>query len=353
MKKSIISILLIMVITLTMTACINFGAEPSATIPVESIEVDNIYEETLPETESKPEHESEPELKVQYLSHDEIVEMEQEELSAFYSDMLSLSKTEILSADEMNIIGINFYNIWLKNSAYEKEEFDLQSYKVFSNIYEQALENRIPLEEISSWISLPVADILCKYFYSNGFDNPESVSCDLVHLLNIEDFARVCEVFFDNPVMDTNTQIPCNIIQLDYVNYITDMAWNHFDELSRNVSPKTSLSSSELTYQFCEFLLRCSVWKQDNLDNITNIVENILENPYYDVKTKYMYFCNAFYDDEKKAYIDDSISNIAIDSLFKLAENSNEETLEQLEELVEVLRNQEIANKLSSLLMSK
>ena len=54
MKKSIISILLIMVITLTMTACINFGAEPSATIPVESIEVDNIYEETLPETESKP-----------------------------------------------------------------------------------------------------------------------------------------------------------------------------------------------------------------------------------------------------------------------------------------------------------
>lgn len=345
--KNIISTLLVMVIILTMTACSNSDAETLDTTTIEASIVETTCEttDTEPAVETLPEYE----LKVDYLSESEIDEMGAEKLSAFLSDMVHISETETLSANEMNIIGTNFYYIWeTQNSTYNQDEFNQKTYKVFCNIYDQALQYRIPLDELYCWTFLPVPDVLSKYFSSTNFDKPERAYCDSFHFLDSEDVTRVAEVFFANPLMDTNTGIPCILILLDCNTSTTDAAWRHFEELSKNASPKTTLSNEGLTAQICDSLLFTGM-DSKNMNKIADISEIILENPYYDFNIKYMYFCNAFYDYDKEIYSDDTISSRAIDSLFNLAENADENTLKLLKELIEFL-NYNLADKLSCIL---
>ena len=337
MKKSI-SILLIMSILLTMTACSNSDVIAVASTAIETTVVETTCEtaSTEPSIDTLPENE----LKVDYLSQSEIDEMGPEKLSAFLSDMVHISETESLSADEMYIIGTNFYYIWeTHNSTYNQDEFNQQTYKAFCNIYDQALQYRIPLDELYCWTFLPVPDILSKYFSCTNFDKPERAYCDAFNFLDAEDVTRVAEVFFANSLMDTNTGIPCILILLDCNDSTTNAAWKHFEELSKNKSPKTTLSYEGLTAQICDTLLFTAI-DSKNMNKIVDIAVNILENPYYDFNIKYMYFCNAS---------DDTISSVAIDSLFSLAENADGNTHKQLKELIQFL-NFNLADELSCIL---
>lgn len=344
MKKYIIS-LLIMVIILTMTACTNSDAEQAVTTPVESTIADITYE-TFPEPETEPE--LEPEIKIEYLTKSQIQEMGPEELSAFYEEMISVSGTKTLSINDMDIIANNFYNIWHRNSAFDSEEFNLQCYNVFCNVYDQAVNARIPLENISSWSSIPAPEMLCKYFSSSNFEIPENAGFYAIDFLDDEEVSRVAEAFFANPVMATNTHIPSLIIIRDCNKATTDMAWKHFEELSNCTSPKTTQSSASFTSQVCYSLFTTTL-NSDNIRKVAEIAEIMLENPYYDIQTKYMHFCNAFYHFDKNEYTDATIAYKAIDSLFIRAQNADEYTVEQLKGLVDVL-NPSIAGNLSRVL---
>lgn len=332
MKKYIISVLLVMVVLFTMTACSNSNnhlavspsTEPSETLSVEA-EVETEVETTA-ETEAEA-----PTLR--YLTRSQVEELGAEEISDFFAEMVSISETETLSADEMDLMGYNFFNIFNENPACDQDELEAQSYKAFCNIYEQAIESDVPLEKLSSWTHLPVTSILEKYFSSNNFEIPENACCYALWILSEEDVTKVAESFFKNPVMSVNTRIPCIVIMLDYNNSATDMAWLHFEELSKSNSPKTSKDVVSFTEQVCGNILTLN----DHMEKASKIAENILENPYYDMHTKYYYFCNTFYSFAIRGYTDDTIANIAIDSLFELAENADEETCNQLKELAENL----------------
>ena len=339
MKKHIIISLLIVVIILTMTACTHSDIEQAATTPTESTIAEHTYE-TSPEPEL--------EIKIEFLTNSQIQEMDSEKLSTYYSEMINITETKTLSIDDMDIIAKNFSNIWYNISAHDKEEFHQQCYNVFCNIHDQALNNRIPLENLLSWTSIPSPDMLCKYFSSHNFEIPENATCYALNFLDTEDVASVAEAFFANPVMKTNTSVTRLIIVRDCNKSITGMAWKHFKKLSKCTSPETTKSSVSFTTQVCQSLLGAIVDSED-IRKVAEIAEIILENPYYDIQTKYKYFCNAFYNFEKKEYTDATIAFRAVDSLFIRAKNADEYTVEQLKGLVDVL-NPTIAASLSSVL---
>ena len=337
MKKYIIISLLIMVIILTMTACTNSDVEQVATTPVQSTMVDITYE-TSPESE----------IKIEYLTKSQIQKMGPEELSTFYSEMINISETETLSINDMDIIANNFYNIWHRNSAYDNEEFNLQCYNVFCNVYEQASNSRIPLETLSSWTYIPAPEMLCKYFSSSNFETPENAGFYAIDFLDDKEVTRVAEAFFANPIMATNTHIPSLIILRNCNTATTNMAWKHFEELSKCTCPNTTQSSASFTSQVCLSLFT-STLDFDNIRKVAEIAQIMLENPYYDIQTKYMYFCNSGYNFDKNEYTDTTIAYKAIDSLFIRVQNADEYTIEQLKGLVDVL-NPSIAGNLSGVL---
>ena len=103
MKKRIIIVLLIMVITLTITACVNSDVDNVTTTPVESsmsdtTPVESSMSNTTPVesnmSDTTYDTSAEPETKIEYLTKSKIQEMGPEELSAFYSEMNNISKTE-------------------------------------------------------------------------------------------------------------------------------------------------------------------------------------------------------------------------------------------------------------------
>lgn len=331
MKKHFISILLIVVILLAMTGCANSNAISIAPIQTEAeIFETETFESEVPETEAL-----EPELEIEYLSYADIGAMKVEEISEYLAKTVNISETATLSVEDMNIIADTFYNIWNQyHSTDYQKEFDLQFYTVFCNIHEQTLNYNIPLEQLSSWTHLPVPIVLCEYFSSSNFDFPEALECSALDYLDKEDATKVIETFFANPSMETNTIIPCTLILFGYTDYVQNMAWLHFDNLSKNISPKTSLPNDSFTSLFCENLLVTGL-DSENIMKIANVFTNILENPYYDIQAKYVCFFNPFYDFVTATYPDTDIFSSAIDSLLNLAKTADQSTREQLYELID------------------
>ena len=235
--------------------------------------------------------------KVTRLTQSEIGAMGPEDITQFYSEMRSLFENGVLTVEEMNIVADNFCGIWNYFPNLDEEEFNDQSYHIFSDIYEQTLEQDIPTEYLTSWASLPNVDVICKYLYSNGYGCPENAACPALYLmvLSDDDAERMTQIFFENSELDANTAIPKDFILLDYSDKITNQAWAHFNELSKNMAPDTTLSSDVLTANFCNNLLACASDSR-SIDKIVDIEENILANPYYDISVKYVRFCNASYD---------------------------------------------------------
>ena len=85
------------------------------------------------------------------------------------------------------------------------------------------------------------------------------------------------------------------------------------------------------------------------VDKISEIVKNILENPHYDVYYKYLYFCNAFYDEDSQTFKDETISNMAYKSLYELCQNADEDTAKQIKELF-VFLDPDISDELLTIL---
>lgn len=296
--------------------------------------------------DSVAENQPDREIKISYLEQSELSVMKESDLSEFYNNMISVTKDGELSVEEMETIGCNFFYIWMSCWAVDINEFNQISYQVFCNIYDQLIDHRIPLDEVCYyWTQIPVPDIQRKYFSSSNFAVPENATWTALDSLNEEQLRSVADVFFANPIMRVNTHIPRYLIVRDFDDTITDKAWQHFENLSKDVSPNTSLSSEDFTSMFYHSLVGAASYDEDDR-KFVNIAEYILENPFYDIKTKYKYFCNYGYNGEKKEYSDATIAFRAIDSLLILAKKADDETRLQLYELADSLWDDTVANAL-------
>lgn len=324
------------------------GTTESEVIPYDTKSQEITQTEML--TTSIMEIQTESNYEISYLTQADLSAMRERDLIEFYENMLSISAEKELTIQEMEIIANNYFYIWKSCSAVEFKEFSQKSYQVFCNIYEQALKGQINLDQIGYyWSQIPVPEILCKYYSSSNFAVPENISFLALDSLKDDDVILIAETFFSNPVMKTNTDIPRSLILRNCDQVITDKSWQHFENLSQDTSPNTSLSSVEFTSMFYHSLIGTTL-NEESVRKIANIAENILENPYYDLKTKYMYFCNAFYDGSKKEYTDATIAFRTVDSLLILAKNADEEIREQLFELVDLLWDTTIADALRDIL---
>lgn len=292
---------------------------PSNGIPTETINLD------LP-------------IEITYLPKSVLSEMDTQDLDKFYFDMVQISELQELSLEEIETIAQNLHNIYRRCPAFEKDSFNEYSFLIFSNILQQVTESHIPLDMISAWTNVPAVNVLYSFFSQTNFEVVEHIGCEALYLLDTSGIHHVAEAFFSNPVMSTNSHIPALIISLETDEWTIDMAWQHLEELSKTDAPKSSLSSAELTENFCYSLMR-TLLDNRNIEKVVNIVEYILTNPYYDINIKYKFFCNAFYNFEKNEYTDASIAFRAIDSLLILAKSEDEHIRSQLIELLDNLNN--------------
>lgn len=371
MKKRITSILLVMVIIFTMTACVKntdtqlatSEATTNATIEVANAEateptVDILHSVNLYGVIY------ESELNVKPVKTETLKMMTTEEVSNFFAEMVRMSEEENLSAADMHIIGHNFEYIWDRNHfdnypTFEQSDFEAQAYKAFCNIYDKALKEQLPLEELSVWADIPVADVLYKYFSSSNFYAPEFVYGFGIRWLKEEDFIRVTEAFFNNPLMDNNCDFPHQVIMCDINETATDMAWEHLVTLSKSSDLNYNTVHEHFRYTITEIL--CSHilatvnagWPEEpnfeNIDKIAEIAKNILENPEYDISQKYHYFCYAYYDHMSNTYENQTIADMAFESLFELAKNATDEEATEIRNLTRFLE-RDVANELLSIL---
>lgn len=331
MKKRLLSTLLVMVIILTMTACVATTDTQSVSSEQSSFDIIELaVEET---TSAKKEYK----LKVRGLPLDIIEDMSPEDVSTFFDEMVNISKTETLCSQDMYQLGLNFHDIWWYNNANcNQAELEEKSYETFINIYTQAIEQKISLDEIYSWTFTPVPEVLYTYFSSNNFSSTMNIACAGFYALEEDDAIRVAEAFFKNPLFATNTSFalsalnyPCDIVQ--------DMGWAHLTKLSQS----TDSVVSENTYRICQDIFT-QAYIVNSADKFSEIAKNIMENPHYDFVEKYTFFY--------KDVMDENISNMAFESLFEMAKTANEETSALIQQVVSNLYGDAAANELLTIL---
>lgn len=311
MKKHIISILLVMAMILTMTACV--------------AKTDNA--------------EAEHECKVEYLRHDDegIPQIAPEEISDYLDEMVHISATEDLCWVDMNAMGRNFANIWYFYKSYcDKTEFEAQAIAAFNNVFEQANEQNIPLDEIDSWTNVPIAGVLCKYYSSQNFSYPrDPYLLTYFNDLTEEDAIKVAEVFFSNPVFATNTEFAVNLLYYYPNGVAADMAWEHLIAASK--STDSTLSENTTTYYVCLNVFRRYPSNLSNVEKVTEIAKNILQNDNYDFVQKYVYLCSDFASESDFEDVGKEINDIAYESLLELAQNASEEDYALIAQVVVTL----------------
>ena len=346
MKKSIIiSILIVMDILLTMTACVKNTDTPTFE-PAEttSIAEHNTEATSVVFTEAVAEEsistEADLELKVSPLTRKDVEKMTSKEVSDLFSELVEISFDETLSSHDLEQIGYNFYITWrsIDFTAEQQMEFETQSYEAFKNVYNTASNKQIPLEELPQWTSIPVPDVLCKYFASDNFSSVENVCCTGIYDLEAEDVYRVAETMFQNSVFRINSYLACTIIKADTNASATSLAWKHLIYLSKANHYKMSEIPS-FTHSTCGNLYCFDL--TNNEEKLLEVVKNIMENDKFDFVEKYTIFCN-YNADMDINYITD----MAFESLFEIAESADEEDAALIREVASKLRNEEIASQL-------
>ena len=321
MKKSIISILLVIVMVLTLTACVDNTGTQTETTEVELIATAESTEETT--TPTKPT----TALPEKFLWVDEIWTMSQEEVSTYLADLVHISETRALSSEEMYQLGSYFADIWWYKEVcyhgevdfnFNMEEFETQSYKAFNNIYEQAIEQNIPLNELYSWTWFPAADMLCKYFSSDNFSETMNISCKVFSELSEEDAYLVAKAVFENPLFASNFEIATDALYSTCTE-VQEMGWAHLVTLSKSSNPELVDYTEELCH---ELLWECF---DDDGEQLLEVIKNIMDNPNFDFVIKYTFFSTYGWDD--------NIHDQAIENLFELAENADEETAKLIEQV--------------------
>lgn len=319
MKRNIVSVLLVMALVLSMTACVKSDAQATTS---EAPIIGTVVEQ-LP---SVPEHV----CKLEYLNNCEddrnspILEMTPEEISDYFAEMVHISQTEDLCWSCMNRIGRNFYDIWrINSSACDKAEFEAQAIVAFDNVLAQAAEKQIPLDEFDSWERVPVVDVQCKYFSSSNFSDPD-YSCPDIRGLTEEEAIKVAKTFFANPVFANNYWFASGILTTYSDKELTDMAWSHLISISKSTAPELSRSTD--TYFTCLHLLGYPEILS-NTEKVTEIAENILQNAHYNFVSKYVFMCSDF---ESESDLDKAICDMAFEHLLELAQNADEETYKSI-----------------------
>jgi len=313
MKKHIISLLLVMVITLTMTACV---ANADASIPttesaIIATVVPNEYEGLV-----KP------------IWYDEIAKMNSEEISEYISELVEISNGKDLSLEDMRDMAWNFACIWQTQniSSIHEANFKTQFSTAFDNIFAQTVEQQIPLDTLTGWTYVPDASVMCKYLSSSNFDEPDNAKCFSFKDLTDEEKIRVAKAFFENPLLSFNSSVPSTIICNSPSENITNIAWEHFVTLSKSTDTKLSW-----LYHTQRILIDiyCNTNGNQDTQKLVEIEKNILENANFDFLMKYSFFLR-YIEDEK-------FFNIAFDTLLELAQNADQETTLLINELVEIL----------------
>lgn len=328
MKRNNVSVLLVvMALFLAMTACVKSDSQVATSEP-------KIIGTVIEQLPSVPEHV----CKVEYLSNcarDEdspILKMTPEEISDYLAEMVNISKTETLCWSCMKKIGSNFYDIWrLNRSACNKAEFESQAIEAFDNVFAQAVEQQISIDYFNSWEDLPIADILCKFYSSNNYDDFYYVGFPPVDELSEEDLTKVAKVFFANPVFSTNYWFADQVLAKYSDNELADMAWNHLTALSKSTDPELTRDTD--TYFTCLHVLGHPE-NLSNTDRITEIAENILQNSHYNFVSKYVFMCSDF---ESESDLDKEICDMAFEHLLELAQNADEETYKSILDVAVIL----------------
>lgn len=276
--KNIFSVLLIMVILFTMTACVS--------------ESDKLNETTRPTliTNVSPTQENHKTI-VDPLWYDELYQMSSDEIFDYVSEVVSLSESEKLSMRNIRNIVWNFSNIWdIFESSPEKQlKLEEPITQTFENIYKNSLEQSIPLEDLSIVTALPFANVMAEYFSSNNFENPEYINCYSFDDLSESNKILVAKAFFANPLFAINSSVPCTIICSSPNEEISDMAWEHYVSLSKSTSPKLSIDN--YTHLVCVNIF-CNTVDHENIEKLHEIAENIIKNPNYNYEQKYSFFCD-------------------------------------------------------------
>lgn len=306
-----------MAMILTMTACVA-KSDTQATTTIEL----TTTEATTVNTEADHECKVEP-LDIYYESG--LPQMTHEEISDYLEEMVHIAATEDLCWFDMNTMGHNFVYIWeFYNSYCDKTEFEVQAIAAFNYVFEQANEQGIPFDYIENWSTVPVAEVLCKFYGSKSFSNPRNPYLGTSFRdLNEEDAIKVAKVYFSNPLFATNTEFAAQLLYYYPNGVAADMAWEHLIAASK--SSDSTLSRDVTTYYACLDIFRRYPSNLSNAEKVTEIAKNILQNDNYDFVQKYVYLCSDFASESDFEDVGKEINDMAYESLLELAQNASEE----------------------------
>lgn len=339
MQKRIISVLMVVVFILTMTACAKSTTHNTLEESTTNKEVVN-QAKSLSVTLDKETEATEPfnpwrmEDYIEYIEDTKIATMTLEEVNALAENLVHMSATANLSPRDMYNMGLMFNHIWHQCPKYDNTKLEKEFSEAFDNVYKHAKEIGFTLDYLEPWIYTPVPEVIIKYLSSDNFEEPFTILCHSINELSEEDLAVVTEAFVNNPTMVTNARIARSIICCTDNAKTSQMAWEHLIELSNcnEVADLEPWDSSIICWNiFSDYDL---VYEQDvilekvyNTEYITKIMKNILANPHFDFSHKYAYFCSDFF---VGSDVDVEISRIAMTNIQDLLAYATEEELIQI-----------------------
>ncbi len=324
MFKHFFSILLILVMVFSMTACSPTNTDNQLTTIAETSEA-NLDNSNIPT------------LKVNLINVPLLTEMTEKEISSVMEEMVCISSTEKLSISDMIYMGHNFNNIITFVDPNNVNDFEVQVVKAFDNVYAQCLEHQIPLEKLSSWTNIPVADIQIKYF-SGEFSDIEDVHCEALYNLEESEAIMVAETIFANPA---------SFEKSSFMVYDTLMC-PHYEVQNIGLSVLTRISKTSdpidfsIAYNICRILDTNTVINDVlTLEKLNEIRNTIIKNENFDFVAKYWVFCNSS---------DEDVSGWAHTLLIDVASKADEKTATLIKELTNFLLDENVAAELLSLL---
>lgn len=337
MFKHFLELCLALVIVYSMTGCTSTNTDIQETIAETSSEATTSNIE--PSSERNIDNLNSLISKVKLVPATILTEMTSKEVESLMKKMVSISASEQLSISDMIHMGHNFNNIASFVSNIDENNFKVQAVSAFDNVYNQCIEQQIPLEKISSWTRIPIAEIQTKYF-SGEFSSVEYVNCEALYLLNENDAITVVNTIFDNPALFQNSStIVYDIISCPHQE-VQKIGLSVISRISQSCEPIDSC----ITFRFCKMLNTNSIVNDVlTLEKLHEIRETILENENLDFMAKYYAFCNS---DDKE------ISDWAQASLIRVAKKCDVETSECIKELAKYLYDDDFASNLLSLMKS-
>lgn len=305
MYKHLFSVLLILVMVFSMTACSNTKVTES-----ENTEVFVPYENSA-----------------------SINEMTASELTAMIDEMILLSETKTLSATDMMNMGYNVSNIIYSSSNINEEKLNDKIISLFKNVYSQCIEQEIPFENISSWTSIPIAKVQLLYF-SGNFTNVEDVDCIALYSLSENEATAVANAIFESSAsFENSVNMVFEAIMSPYED-VQDLGIAVLTHISKHYMPV----SDSVVADYCRILSSNSIATGAlSLQKVEKTRNIIIANRNLDFVTKYSIFCNSN---------DSDVSSWAKEELLKVAKDCDKETSKQIKTLAKELDDRDFSSQL-------